>query len=289
MSGYNSPTQVKPVKDYGVTNSPILDRSQKVEEFVTRAQPDASRPTRPGLQIVPNWHNNKPKSMGQGADYTNKNNNNNNDWNKPSGNTMRDESLADPFIAENKPISGNTIRHESLTDPFIAKNKPSSGNTIRDESLTDPFIAKNKPSSGNTIRDESLTDPLIAKNKPSSGNTIRDESLTDPFIAKNKPSSGNTILDESLTDPFIAKNKEAAKPWPVPASAPAAPQPRMTVLDSTVPKRNTYIATIDSREAQRRYGGTLDRSSRPIQAQETYTGTIDSKEAERKYNGRRIP
>ncbi|GMP40631.1 hypothetical protein CsSME_00010998 [Camellia sinensis var. sinensis] len=268
MSGSNSPTQVKPVKDYEVTNSPILDHSQKVEEFVTRAQPEASRPTRPRLHIVTNWHNNKPKAMGQGADYTNKNNNNNNDWNKPSGNTIRDESLADPFIAENKPISGNTIRDESLTDPFIAKNKPSSGNTIRDESLTDPFIAKNKPSSGNTIRDESLTDP---------------------FIAKNKPSSGNTILDESLTDPFIAKNKEAAKPWAVPASAPAAPQPRMTVLDSTVPKRDTYIATIDSREAQRRYGGPLDPSSRPIQAQETYTGTIDSKEAERKYNGRRIP
>ncbi|THG06893.1 hypothetical protein TEA_016615 [Camellia sinensis var. sinensis] len=247
MSGSNSPTQVKPVKDYEVTNSPILDHSQKVEEFVTRAQPEASRPTRPRLHIVTNWHNNKPKAMGQGADYTNKNNNNNNDWNKPSGNTIRDESLADPFIAENKPISGNTIRDESLTDPFIAKNKPSSGNTIRDESLTDPFIAK------------------------------------------NKPSSGNTILDESLTDPFIAKNKEAAKPWAVPASAPAAPQPRMTVLDSTVPKRDTYIATIDSREAQRRYGGTLDPSSRPIQAQETYTGTIDSKEAERKYNGRRIP
>ncbi|XP_028107646.1 uncharacterized protein LOC114306573 [Camellia sinensis] len=226
MSGSNSPTQVKPVKDYEVTNSPILDHSQKVEEFVTRAQPEASRPTRPRLHIVTNWHNNKPKAMGQGADYTNKNNNNNNDWNKPSGNTIRDESLADPFIAENKPISGNTIR---------------------------------------------------------------DESLTDPFIAKNKPSSGNTILDESLTDPFIAKNKEAAKPWAVPASAPAAPQPRMTVLDSTVPKRDTYIATIDSREAQRRYGGTLDPSSRPIQAQETYTGTIDSKEAERKYNGRRIP
>ncbi|KAL7234936.1 hypothetical protein ACSBR1_018413 [Camellia fascicularis] len=210
--GYDSPTKVKPVKDYGVTNNPILDRSQKVEEFDTRAQPEASRPTRPGLQIATNWRNNNntPKSMGQGgyADYTN--NNNNNDWNKPSGNTIRDESLAGPFIAN------------------------------------------------------------------------RDE--------REKLGRNGTPLSEPTNDIGKAVEilKEAAKARPVPASAPAAPQPRMTVLASKVPKSDTYKETIDSREAQRRYGKP-NQPSRPFQAGETYTGTIDSIEAARKFNGVRIP
>ncbi|CAL5381046.1 unnamed protein product [Camellia sinensis] len=212
--GYDSPTEVKPAKDYGVTNNPILDRSQKVEEFVTRAQPEASRPTRPGFQIATNWRNNTPKSMGQGgyADYTNNNNNNNNnnDWNKPSGNTIRDESLANPFIAN------------------------------------------------------------------------RDQ--------REKLGRNGTPLSEPTNDIGKAVEilKEAAKAQPVPASAPPAPQPRMAALVSTVPKSDTYKETIDSREAQRRYG-KQNQSSRPFQAGDTYTGTIDSIEAARKFNGVRIP
>ncbi|KAL7204781.1 hypothetical protein ACSBR2_017817 [Camellia fascicularis] len=107
--GYNSPKKVEPM-DYRVTNdnwhrpsSPVQDRPQKVEEFITSIQTEVGRPTRSGLLRAPNWCNNTPNSkIGQVGnigydDYTNYNDND--DWNKPNVNTIRDESLADPFIA----------------------------------------------------------------------------------------------------------------------------------------------------------------------------------------------
>ncbi|CAL5379812.1 unnamed protein product [Camellia sinensis] len=107
--GYNSPKEVEPM-EYRVTNdkwhrpsSPVQDRPQKVEEFITSIQTEVGRPTRSGLLSAPNWRNNNPNSkIGQVCnigydDYTNYNDND--DWNKPNVNTIRDESLADPFIA----------------------------------------------------------------------------------------------------------------------------------------------------------------------------------------------
>lgn len=55
----------------------------------------------------------------------------------------------------------------------------------------------------------------------------------------------------------------------------------LTEAAKPLPKRNTYSETIDSREAQRRYGG-LNVASRP---RDKYAGTIDSREAARKYGG----
>ncbi|THG06905.1 hypothetical protein TEA_016627 [Camellia sinensis var. sinensis] len=177
--GYNSPKKVEPVKDYGVTNdkwrrpsSSSQDRPQKVEEFITSIQTEVGRPTRSGLLRAPNWRNNTPNSktgqvgnIGYG-DYTNYNNND--DWNTPNVNTIRDGSLADPFIAN---------------------------------------------------RD--------VRERPNHNGT---------------PLSGPT---------------------------------------------NTYTETIDSREAQRRYG-KLNQSSRSFQTGESHTGTIDSKEAARKYKGTNV-
>ncbi|XP_059652626.1 uncharacterized protein LOC132299819 [Cornus florida] len=99
---YSTPTRVEPLNEYGVVNnkwgrpsSPVHDRPQKVEEFITKVQTEVSRPARTG--IVGTWRN-PAGTNGYGDQYNSYNNNNNSDWNKPSGNYKHDESLADPFI-----------------------------------------------------------------------------------------------------------------------------------------------------------------------------------------------
>ena len=73
--------------------------------------------------------------------------------------------------------------------------------------------------------------------------------------------------------------KETLKPLAI-----STPLLRYTVPVSTVPKRDAYIETIDSREAARRYDDH-NVSSRPQTTEDNFTATIDSREAAKKYGG----
>ncbi|XP_022743270.1 uncharacterized protein LOC111294277 [Durio zibethinus] len=130
-----------------------------------------------------------------------------------------------------------------------------------------------------------------------SGYTLRDN-YYDPFKrekyleptmstggAWGKPSNGagsagqGANLSEPTSDinTAIGYLKEAVNP----SSGITPPPSRYTGTASTRPKRNTYPETIDSKEAERRYGN-FNFSSRPT---DNYTRTIDSREAARKYRG----
>ncbi|KAM4108573.1 hypothetical protein ACB094_03G054200 [Castanea mollissima] len=72
--------------------------------------------------------------------------------------------------------------------------------------------------------------------------------------------------------------KEALKPLSV-----SSPTPRFSVplMSKTVPKKDAYTETINSREAARRYSNLTNLPP----AEDKYTKTIDSREAARKYGG----
>ena len=102
---YGSPPKVEPVKDSRVDSwhgpsSPVHDCPPKVEDFLTQVQTEASRPTRPLFSIM-NWRN-STNAAGKNhvTDYRESPNNyTTSDWNKSSGNLIRDESFSEPYIS----------------------------------------------------------------------------------------------------------------------------------------------------------------------------------------------
>ncbi|KAA8545003.1 hypothetical protein F0562_019780 [Nyssa sinensis] len=355
---YSSPTKVESLQDYGIANtgwgrpsSPVYEHPQKVEEFITKVQTEVSRPARTGL----NWHN-TPSSTGYNGTtgYGEYGNLSNSDWNKPSGNTIRDES-SDDYYRRNEILKEPTVIKKEGWERQSPKgwvsrppydtplNKPTNdignlsnsdwnkpgGNTIRDESsdayyqrneiLKEPTVIKKegweRQSPKGWVTRPTYDNPLSKPtngignfsnsdwNKPS-GSTIPNES-SDDYYRRNDILKEPTVIkkegwerqspkgwvtrptyDTPLSKPTndigaaVEYLKEAAKSLSLsPAAPPAAPQSRLTSpAVSTVPKRDTE--TIDSKEAARRYGN-FNIESRPIR-EEKYTETINSKEAARK-------
>ncbi|XVF57311.1 hypothetical protein PTKIN_Ptkin06aG0195100 [Pterospermum kingtungense] len=95
-----------------------------------------------------------------------------------------------------------------------------------------------------------------------------------------KPSV-NTILDPTPKPSHGSWSKGQGPNLSQPTSDINMAMQYLTQAAKPSPTRNTYPDTIDSREAQRRYGG-LSVSPRPV---DNYTRTIDSREAARKYGG----
>lgn len=94
-----------PPKDYGTTNkrywgkpaSPVRERPQKVEEFITEVQTEVFRPTRTSPLSTTNWRQ-APKSHHGNTGYGEHNNDfSNRERNKPINDAYRrDEILAEP-------------------------------------------------------------------------------------------------------------------------------------------------------------------------------------------------
>ncbi|GFZ02833.1 hypothetical protein Acr_15g0014410 [Actinidia rufa] len=130
---YGSPQKVEPVKDSRVDNwhgpsSPIHDRPPKVEDFLTQVQTEASRPTRPLFSIM-NWRN-STNAAGQNhvTDYRESPNNyTTSDWNKSSGDLIRDESFSEPYISNKE--GWDWPGHKGWTMPPRQTNTSLSGPT----------------------------------------------------------------------------------------------------------------------------------------------------------------
>ncbi|KAF5453908.1 hypothetical protein F2P56_023620, partial [Juglans regia] len=137
--------------------------------------------------------------------------------------------------------------------------------------------------SGNTIRNDTY-DNNYDKNglvtEPTMGRPSR--SAWGPATPRNDTKLGTPTSDIATAMENLIEAARGSSVTNVP------PQSRYTIPLSTGPKRDTYPDTIDSREAQRRYGN-LSISSRPRTTGDTYTATIDSREAVKRYGGARIP
>ncbi|KAF7130871.1 hypothetical protein RHSIM_Rhsim10G0109900 [Rhododendron simsii] len=147
--GYNSPSKMEPVRNYGVANdngrgsslNAGQDRPQKVDDWVTKFEPEVSRPTRTGLLSANLWRN-PPSSTAQGYGATNgyggeyANNNNNNNNNQLSGptneigkalETLKDaakpSSIATTALQPRLPVLASTIapKRDSSTDTIDSR------------------------------------------------------------------------------------------------------------------------------------------------------------------------
>nr|POE50413.1 hypothetical protein CFP56_78288 [Quercus suber] len=98
------------------------------------------------------------------------------------------------------------------------------------------------------------------------------------------PSHHDATLSKSTSDlgTAVENSKQAVKPLSV-----SGPTPRFSVppMSKTVPKKDAYTETIDSREAARRYVNVTYLPPATELTEDNYTKTIDSREAVRKYGG----
>ncbi|XVE62884.1 hypothetical protein DITRI_Ditri06bG0155500 [Diplodiscus trichospermus] len=197
-------------------SSPVNERPPQVETFVTKIQNDASRPNKFAPLSANYWRQDDqaPNSYHVNTGYGDHGDLSNKEWQKPSGNTIRNEKYDNPY------------KRDGFLEPTI-------------------------------------TTTVGARTNPSHG------AWSNGKGAKlSEPTSDISTAMETL--------KEAVKP-----SSGITPSSRYVIAAPTGPKRDTYTETIDSKEAERRFGN-LNLAPRP---KDNYSRIIDSREAARKYRG----
>uniref|UniRef100_A0A7N2L3J7 Uncharacterized protein n=1 Tax=Quercus lobata TaxID=97700 RepID=A0A7N2L3J7_QUELO len=111
-----------------------------------------------------------------------------------------------------------------------------------------------------------------------------DRSAKSCYVVYTPPSHHDATFSKSTPDlgTAVENSKEALKPLSV-----SGPTPRFSVppMSKTVPKKDAYTETIDSREAARRYINVTYLAPATELTEDNYTKTIDSREAVRKYGG----
>ncbi|PSS24884.1 Nodulation-signaling pathway protein isoform 1 [Actinidia chinensis var. chinensis] len=253
---YDSPPKVEPVKDSRVDNwrrpsSPVHDRPPKVEDFITKVQTEASRPTRPLFSAV-NWRN-PPNAAGQGRVT---------DDRESDNNYKRDETFQVPYV-NNKELGRPGHR---VTTPSLQTNTPLSGPTNDIGKAMEVLTQAVKPlyvTSGAPQQRYTVPTSTIPKRETYTENIDSKEPARryGNFNLSNRPLQTNDNYTGTID------SREAERKY----------NGAMVPLQTN----ETYTGTIDSREAERKYNGARV----PLQTNETYTGIINSRDAARKYNG----
>ncbi|XP_057499312.1 uncharacterized protein LOC130783602 [Actinidia eriantha] len=253
---YGSPPKMEPVKDSRVDNwrrpsSPVHDRPPKVEDFITKVQTEASRPTRPLFSAV-NWRN-PPNAAGQGRVT---------DDRVSDNNYKRDETFQVPYV-NNKELGRPGHR---VTTPSLQTNNPLSGPTNDIGKAMEVLTQAVKPlyvTSGAPQQRYTVPSSTIPKRETYTENIDSKE----PARRYGNFNLSTRPLQTSDNYTGTIDSREAERKY----------NGAMVPLQTN----ETYTGTIDSREAERKYNGARV----PLQTNETYTGIINSRDAARKYNG----
>ncbi|XP_050274750.1 uncharacterized protein LOC126717271 [Quercus robur] len=255
----------EPMRDYGYTaEPPVKDSGYKVDptkDYENKAEPikDYGYKTEPkrdyGYKAEPMKEYGQVEPMN---DYKYANDK----WHRPSS-PIHDRPQKVEDYTENgrrrRFQDGRQYNNYSLNASTNIPKEPSS-----DRSVKPP---ENLPRNGNAM------EPTMINN----GGWVRPNRAT---WSTPPPSHHDATLSKSTPDlgTAVENSKEALKPLSV-----SGPTPRFSVppMSKTVPKKDAYTETIDSREAARRYNNLKYLPP----AEDNYTKTIDSREAVRKYGG----
>ena len=262
--------KTEPVKGYGNKPEPMRDCGYKVDptkDYENKAEPikDYGYKTEPirdyGYKAVPMKEYGKVEPMN---DYKYANDN----WHRPSS-----------------PIHDRPQKVEDYTENGRSK-RFQDGRQYNNYSLNASTNIPKEPSC-----DRSVKPP---ENLPRNGNAMEPTMINiGGWVRPNRatwstppPSHHDATLSKSTSDlgTDVKNLKEALKPLSV--SGPTPP-PRFSVppMSKTVPKKDAYRETIDSREAARRYINVTYLPPATELTEDNYTKTIDSREAVRKYGG----
>ncbi|KAL5770752.1 hypothetical protein ACOSP7_014906 [Xanthoceras sorbifolium] len=226
---HNSPTKVVPMKDHGYGEdkwhtkplSPVRERPQKVEEFITEVQTVASRPNRFGPLSANVWQqspNSNKGYQGNTTGYGDYSDLSSKESYKPSGNTIR-----------NDPSHGYYRKNDSTMEPTI-NTSGGWARPNRSSWASPPNSSLSKPTNDIGTAMEMLKEAA----RPTSVTTAPHSRFTVPV------STGPTKRDDY--DDTI-DSKEAAR--------------RYANFNRLSRPADTYTTTIDSREAVRRYNGAM--------------------------------
>jgi hypothetical protein len=232
--GYSSQSKLEPARNYGVTNdnwrsSPLnasQDRPPKVEDFITKVQTEASRPTRAPLVSATHWRN-TPSSTGQGSgggEYANYNNNNSN------------SQLSRPITEIGKAVE---ILKDGVKPSSIAKAAPQS--TGQGYGATTGYGGEYANYNNNSNNQLSRPINEIGKTLEMLKDGVKPSSIATAAVQSWSPLAATTIPPKRDGYNETIDSREAAK--------------RYGNLVRPFQTGENYTGTIDSREAARRYGG----------------------------------
>ena len=263
----------EPVKDYGYTAEPVKDYGYKVEptkDYGNKAEPikDYGYKTEPirdyRYKTEPMKEYGKVKPMN---DYKYANDK----WHRPSSPIHdRPQEVVDynENCGSKRFQDGRHYNNYSLNASTNIPKEPSSDCSVKPpenhprREINDDYLRKN----------ENAMEPTMIN----TGGWVRPNRAT---WSTPPPSHHDATLSKSTSD--LGTDVENLKEGLKPLSVSGPPRFSVQPMSKTVPKKDAYTETINSREAARRYSN----STYLPPAEDNYTKTIDSREAARKYGG----
>ncbi|KAL4637353.1 hypothetical protein ACB092_03G071300 [Castanea dentata] len=277
--------KVEPMNDYKYANdkwhrpsSPIHDRPQKVEDYTQNRRSKRFQDGRQYNNYSLNASTNIPKEPSGDCPV------------KPLENLPRHE-INDDCLHKN----GNAMEPTMINNigGWVRPNRatwstPPPSHHDATLSISTSDLGSAVENSKEALKPFSISSPIPRFSVPPMSKTVpKKDAYTETINSREAappPSHHYATLSKSTSDlgTAVENSKEALKPLSVSSPTPWFSVPPMS---KTVPKKDAYTETIDSREAARRYIKVTYLPPATELTEDKYTKTIDSREAARKYGG----